>query len=68
MPRPTNGVPPGAAGDHVPDGVGLLDLPVPDASAPFPDLTPPAEEAVTALADAGVDLTTLLPDFFFEIA
>ncbi len=64
MPRPTEGVPPGAAGGHAPNAVGLPDLPDPDASALFPSLTPPADEAVTAVADAGVDLAALLPDFF----
>ena len=60
--RPTGGVP---ANENANDAaVGLDGLPDPDGSAPFAELSPPAEEAVTALANAGVDLALLLPDFF----
>ena len=65
MPRPTDGVPPDAAGGHAPDGVGLPDLPNPNGSAPFPELSPPNDEASTGITTAGVELDSLLPDFFF---
>ena len=62
MPRPTDAVPPDAAGGHAPDGVGLPDLPDPDDSAPFPELSLPAA-ATDGFELSGAELPDL-PDFF----
>ena len=65
--RPTGPVPPfPPANDNANEAAGLpLGLPDPDGSAPFPELSPPADEASTGITTAGVDLDSLLPDFFF---
>ena len=64
--RPTGPVPPTPpANENASGAVGLDELRDP---VDFSPLSPPADQASTAVEEAGVDLVELLPDFFFEIA
>ena len=63
--RPTGVVPPVPPANPNNEAVGLPGgLPDPDGSAPFAELSPPADEASDGIATAGVELVDLLPDFF----
>ncbi len=63
--RPNNAAPPEQADGHAVDAVGLDPLPVPDLSAPFPELSVGLPDA----ADPGVVMAgghmPDLPDFDF---